>query len=57
MSLEWLSWFVWAGFSLCGCLVSNMCVELWVLGFGFAALVAICLYETGLVAERWHENK
>jgi hypothetical protein len=57
MSLEWLSWVVWAGLSVSGRFVSSISVELWVLAIGCAAVAAICLYGTGHVSDQWHENK
>lgn len=57
MSFEWLSWLVWSSLSLCGCLWAALNIQIVLIAFGSAALVVLSLYETGLIAERWHENK
>lgn len=57
MSLEWMTWFVWAGLSLFGSLWSSLNGGFWALAIGGSAIVVVCLYETGLLAERWHVNK
>ena len=57
MSFEWISWLVWTGLSLCGCLVSNTSAEVFALALGGAAFVVVCLHMTGVLVEPWRENK
>ncbi len=57
MSLECISWFVWAGLSIFGSLLSSLDGGFWALAIVLVAIVVVCLYGTGLVTERWRENK
>jgi hypothetical protein len=57
MSLEWLSWVLWAGISLFGGLASQSSAPVFVIAFGSTALLVFGLFENGQVAGRWRESK